>query len=80
MPKEEILFSKAWAYRCEYEYRFVSNTVEYLPFNTKTVKQVTITSKMDDGTFDWFKAKIAGLYSGRISHSKLEKDLEIDDE
>ena len=80
VPKEDILFSKAWAYRCEYEYRFVSNTVEYLSFDVKTVKQVTITAKMDDCTFGWFKEKIAKIYSGRISHSTLEKDLEIDDE
>ena len=80
VPKKDILFSKAWAYRCEYEYRFVSNTVECLPFNAETVKQVTITSKMDNCTFDYFKEKIAGLYKGRISHSTLERDLEIDDE
>jgi len=71
---EEIPFAKAWAYRCEYEYRFISGKEKNLTFGPETVKQVTITSAMDDTTFDYFKGVIAKVYSGEIHHSRLEKD------
>jgi hypothetical protein len=80
VPKEEIPFSKAWTYRCECEYRFVSDTVETLSFNLDTVKQITVTSKMDDDTFTFFKERISKIYTGRISQSTLEKDIEDESE
>ena len=53
-PAEEIPFSKAWAYRSEYEYRFVSDEKSYLTFDTSWVKQISITAKMDNDSFGYF--------------------------
>jgi len=74
--KEKIPFSKAWAYRCEHEYRFVSTEEKTLDIKFDHIRQIVITSKMDDDLFDFYKDKIEKIYKGRISHSSLEEEIE----
>lgn len=74
--KEDIPFSKAWPYRCEYEYRFVSTTNNLLKFDLKDILQIVITSKMGKDKFDLYKKEIEKFDIKRISHSTLEKDIE----
>jgi hypothetical protein len=75
-PVVELPFSKAWAYRCEYEYRFVSPNKEHLIIDLDCIEKITITAKMDNAAFIKEKKCIEKYFSGRISLSRLEKDNE----
>jgi hypothetical protein len=72
IPAEEIPFTKAWAYRCEYEYRFTSTGVKYMAIDIAWIKQITLSPHTDEDTFDFFKKSIGKTYSGQVSRSRLE--------
>jgi hypothetical protein len=74
IPEEEIPFTKAWPYRCEYEYRFTSVCKEFMAIDLAWVKQITASAKMNDDTFEFFKTSIGKTYGIQISHSRLESD------
>ena len=73
---EKLPFSKSWAYRCEYEYRFISETERDMTFAPDCIKQITITANMDEGTFGFFRELIEKQHNVSVSHSRLEKDNE----
>ena len=73
---EKLLFTKAWAYRCECEYRFISETEKELAFDLGCIKRITITANMDKETFAFFKESIEKQHSVSVTHSRLEKDNE----
>lgn len=74
IPDEEIPFTKAWAYRCECEYRFVSTSEKHFSIDLETIKQVSITAKMDTESYEFFKNKIIKIHDIKVTHSRLEKD------
>ena len=68
-------FCKAWPYRCEHEYRIISKTVQELQMEFNWIKKITITSLLDNKSFNFFKAEIKSIDNGiTVSHSKLEKE------
>jgi hypothetical protein len=74
-PPEEIPFTKAWAYRCEHEYRFTGGgPLQYMDIDNAWIKQITLSHLMDEDTFVFFKKSIEKIYSGQVSRSKLETD------
>ena len=68
-------FYKAWPYRCEHEYRIISKTVQELQIEFKWIKQITITSLLDNKSFNFFKTEINSIDKRiTVKHSRLEKE------
>jgi ribosomal protein L20 len=61
-------------YRCEHEYRFVSETKRALPLRKEWIYRVTVSSKMNNDMFDYFKELIKKEHGIDLSHSTFEKD------
>jgi len=68
-------FCKAWPYRCEHEYRIISKTAQELQIEFNWIQQITITSLLDNKSFNFFKAEINSIDKGiTVKHSRLEKE------
>jgi hypothetical protein len=73
VPPADWPFTKAWTYRCEYEYRFVSETLTDLPAVLPYLRRVTLTSRMSGDLFDFYNADFERRFPVPIVHSTLEK-------
>jgi hypothetical protein len=74
IPPKDYPFSKGWAYRSEHEYRVVSETKRALPLRKEWIYRVTVSSKMNNNMFDYFKKAIKKEHGIDLSHSTFEKD------
>jgi hypothetical protein len=80
-PKEDnhdtAPFCKAWPYRCEHEYRIISKTAQELQIEFDWIQQITITSLLDNKSFNFFKAEINSIDKEiTVKHSRLEKEID----
>ena len=73
VEKELLPFTKSWAYRCEYEYRFICAYESYINLDKDLIKQVSISPYMNRLTFSYF-GDIIKDYKVDVSFKGLEKE------